>query len=152
MSSVDKIDLKIIEMLAADSRRSLADIGNSVDLAPSSVNERIRRLVAAGVIRRFTVEVDPASLDRATQIYVWVALREDADEGAFREFAGTDPRIEECHHVTGAWSYLIKLRLKDVSAVEEFLSDLKSGNFLGRSETVLALSSPVEAGVIPKGA
>lgn len=150
LAVMDEIDRKIIGLLASDARRSLADIGGSVGLSPSSVNERIRRLTASGAIRRFTVEVDPAALGLETLAFVWVALREDADEAAFRRHAGMDPAILECHHVTGGWSYLLKLRVRSMAEIEGFLADLKSRKFLGRSETAIALSSSVAGAFVPK--
>jgi Lrp/AsnC family leucine-responsive transcriptional regulator len=118
-------------------------VGAAVGLSPSAVNERIRRLLAQGTIRRFTVELDPAALGLPTLAFVWIALREDADEQAFRDHAADHPAILECHHMTGAWSYLVKLRTAGMAEIEGFLAGLKSAGFLGRSETVLALSSPV---------
>lgn len=147
---MDKIDHKIISLLSADSRRSLASIGDSVGLSPSSVNERIRRLTESGVIRRFTVEVDPDTVGLHTLVFVWVALREDADEAAFRHYAKAHPQILECHHVTGAWAYLVKLRVSTPPEIEGFLAELKAQQFLGRSETVIALSSPVSGAFVQK--
>lgn len=149
---MDAIDTKIIELLSRDAKRSLADIGAVVSLSPSSVNERIRRLVASGAIRRFTVDLDPGELGLGTLVFVWIALRDDADETAFRRYAEAHPLILECHHVTGAWSYLIKLRVEDTSQVEDFLAELKAQRFAGRSETVLALSSPVPGAFVKKPA
>ncbi|MBR9764453.1 MAG: Lrp/AsnC family transcriptional regulator [Rhodobacteraceae bacterium] len=146
---MDDIDRKIITLLAEDARRSLSDIGGAVALSASAVNERIRRLTASGVIRRFTVEVEPKALGRDTLVYLWLALRDGADEEAFRVFAARHPAIEECHHVTGAWSYLAKLRLGGIAEIEPVLDEIKAGGFLGRSETMIALSSPREIGVIP---
>lgn len=148
---MDEVDLRIIELLAADARRSLADIGAQVGLSATSVNERMRRLVAQGAIRRFTVEVEPAAVGLATLVFVWLALREEADETAFRAYAASHPAIVECHHVTGGWSYLIKLRVAAVGEIEPFLDGLKAARFLGRSETVLALSSPVPGVFVPAG-
>lgn len=147
---MDEIDRKIIELLAADAKRSLADIGGHVGLSPSSVNERIRRLSASGAIRRFTLDVDPSAIKLETLVFVWIALREDADETAFRRHAEAHPLILECHHVTGAWAYLIKLRVETPPQIEGFLADLKALRFLGRSETVIALSSPVPGSFVPK--
>jgi Lrp/AsnC family leucine-responsive transcriptional regulator len=147
---MDTIDRKIIELLASDSRRSLADIGAGVDLAPSSVNDRIRRLTASGAVRRFTIDADPEAIGLGTLVFVWVALREDADEGAFRRHAAAHPRILECHHVTGPWSYLVKVRVAAPSEIEDFLAGLKAQGFLGRSETIIALSSPVPGAFVPK--
>ena len=147
---MDENDRKIIDLLSVDSRRSLADIGGSVGLSPSSVNERIRRLTASGAIRRFTVELDPSAMEMETLAFVWVALREDADEDAFRRFAAKNTAILECHHVTGGWSYLIKLRVRAMPEIELFLAELKSQKFLGRSETMIALSSPVADVLVQK--
>lgn len=147
---MDEIDRKIIELLAADAKRSLADTGGHVGLSPSSVNERIRRLSASGAIRRFTLDVDPSAIKLETLVFVWIALREDADETAFRRHAEAHPLILECHHVTGAWAYLIKLRVETPPQIEGFLADLKALRFLGRSETVIALSSPVPGSFVPK--
>jgi Lrp/AsnC family leucine-responsive transcriptional regulator len=81
-----------------------------------------------------------------------VALHEDADEGAFRRHAEGHPAILECHHVTGSWSYLIKLRVGHSAEIERFLAELKAKRLVGRSETVIALSSPVPGGFLPKEA
>lgn len=141
---MDYIDRKIVGLLAEDARRSLADIGAAVSLSASAVNERIRRLVASGAIRRFTVDADAEVLGFPVLAYVFVALSSQADEGEFRHFVAAHPSVCECHHVTGAWSYLVKVRLPSNSDIEEFLSLLKARGFLGRSETIIALSSVVE--------
>jgi len=143
---MDKIDRKIIGLLAADSRRSLADIGGAVGLAPSSVNERIRRLSDAGAIRRFTVEVDPVAVGLPVTALIWMEVRED--EEGFRRDVAAHPDIAECHHVTGAWSYLIKIRAESISGIEGFIAELKSTGRIGRTETVLALST-IKDSVIP---
>ncbi|MEN9061868.1 Lrp/AsnC family transcriptional regulator [Ponticoccus litoralis] len=147
---MDNIDLRIIGLLTLDAKRSLADIGSSVGLAPSTVNEQIRRLTASGAIRRFTLDVDPTAMGMQTLVFVWIALREDADETAFREYSKTHPLILECHHVTGAWAYLVKLRVIAPSEIEGFLAELKEHRFLGRSETVITLSSPLPGSFTPK--
>lgn len=149
---MDSIDRMIISLLAKDARRALADIGARVDLSPSAVNERLRRLVASGAIRRFTVEADPAALDRGLLAFVWIALAERADEAAFRAFAATHPAIEECHHVTGDWSYLVKMRSDSLAGLEAFLAELKTRGLIARSQSVLALSSPVPGAYVPMGA
>ena len=145
---MDDIDRKIINLLSQDSRRALADIGGLVGLSASSVNERIRRLTASGAIRRFTVEVDPAAIGIETLVFVWIGLRDDADESEFRRYIAGVESVQECHHVTGSWSYLMKLRVPAIDAIEAVLADLKARRFIGRSETVIALSSPVPAALI----
>lgn len=146
---MDEIDRKITRLLAEDARRSLADIGSAVSLSPSAVNERIRRLVAAGAIRRFTVEADPAAFGREVLAFVFVGLNYEAGEEEFKAFVGASPGVMDCHHVTGGWSYLIKLRAASLAEVEAFLQALKARRFLARSETVLALSTVTEKSFTP---
>lgn len=141
---MDYVDRKIIGLLSEDARRSLADIGERVELSPSAVNERIRRLAASGAIRRFTVEADPESLGYPVLAFVFVVLAPETDEEEFRRFCASHPAVLECHHVTGGWSYLVKVRLPAITDIEEFLSLLKSRRYLARSETMIALSSAVE--------
>ena len=148
---MDDIDRKIIELLAEDSRRALADIGGAAGLSASAVNERIRRLVAAGTIRKFTVDADPEALGLPVLAFVFLALAPEADEAAFRAFATAHVDIFECHHVTGPWSYLIKIRVADLGGVEGFLAVLKDAGFVGRSETMISLSSPVADALVPAG-
>ena len=146
---MDEIDRKIIELLAEDARRALADIGAVVGLSPSSVNERIRRLVTSGAIRRFTVDADPAALGVPVLAYVFVGLNYEAGEAAFKAFVSAAPEVVECHHMTGGWSYLIKLRVDSLHGIEGFLQQLKERRFLARSETMISLSTVCERGFVP---
>lgn len=146
---MDEIDRKIVELLAEDARRSLADIGGVVALSPSSVNERIRRLVTAGAIRRFTVDAEPEAFGFGILAFVFVGLNYDAGEEAFKAFVAACPNVLDCHHVTGEWSYLLKVRATSLSDVERFLQSLKDRRFLSRSETMIALSSVCERPFIP---
>lgn len=139
-------------MLAEDSRRSLADIGGRVGLSATAVNERMRRMRAEGAIKRYCVDVDAEAVGLPILVFVFVALGPGAPESEFREFAHTHPGVLECHHVTGGWSYLLKLRARDLAEVEEFLDALKARHWLGRSETMIALSSPVPGDLVPKPA
>jgi Lrp/AsnC family leucine-responsive transcriptional regulator len=148
---MDKLDRKIVGLLAEDSRRALNDIGGVVGLSASAVNERIRRLATAGAIRRFTVDADPEALGLPVLAFVFLALAPEADEKRFRDFATAHAAILECHHITGGWSYVIKIRVADLAGVEDFLATLKREGFVARSETMIALSSPVADVLAPSG-
>ena len=78
--------------------------------------------------------------------FIWIEIRND--EEGFRRDAAAHPDIAECHHVTGAWSYLLKVRVETIAGIEGFLTELKSKGQIGRSETFLALSTIKDA-VIP---
>jgi Lrp/AsnC family leucine-responsive transcriptional regulator len=59
------------------------------------------------------------------------------------------PEVLECHHVTGEFSYLLKLRLRDTAQLERFLMDrLKAVKGVSRTQTLIALSSSKETHVL----
>ncbi|MBU1174862.1 MAG: Lrp/AsnC family transcriptional regulator [Alphaproteobacteria bacterium] len=149
---MNDVDRKIIGLLAEDARRALADIGGTVGLSASAVNERIRRLVAEGAIRGFTVDAAPEALGLPVLAFVFVALAQGSDEAGFRHFVAAQAAILECHHVTGGWSYLVKIRVADLGGVEAFLAALKHAGYVGRSETMIVLSSPVGDAFVPREA
>ena len=148
---MDEIDRQIVMCLGDDARRSLADIGGEVGLSTSAVNERIRRLVAGGVIRRFTVDADAGAMGLGIAAFVFIGLAADADETVFRAVAGDHPAIVECQHVTGGWNYLVKIRVASLAGIEAFLDDLKRRRLIARTETMIALSTVVEPPFRPRG-
>jgi Lrp/AsnC family leucine-responsive transcriptional regulator len=65
--SFDKIDMAILRVLLLDSRKTLQEIGTEVGLSPTSCWTRIKKLEAQGVIKRYTIDVDPAKLGYTTR-------------------------------------------------------------------------------------
>lgn len=141
---MDQIDRKIAALLSGDARQSLAQIGAQVGLSSSAVNDRVRRLAERGVIRGYGADVAPEAVGLAVAAFIWVALAEGVNEGAFRIAMTEAPEVTACHHVTGPWSYLVQVRVAGLGGIEEFLGTLKSAGWIARSETMIALSSVVE--------
>ena len=69
---LDETDLAIVELLAADARRSFRDIADHVDLSPPAVSDRVDRLCEQGIIRRFTVDLDRSVLQGRTSVLIEV--------------------------------------------------------------------------------
>jgi len=141
---MDETDRKIAALLSLDARQSLVQIGTQVGLSTSAVNDRVRRLSERGVIRRMGADIDPEAVGLPVAAFVWVALAEGIDEGAFRVAMTEAPEVTACHHVTGPWSYLVQVRVPSLAGIEEFLSTLKAGGWIARSETMISLSVVVE--------
>jgi len=144
---MDKIDYALLALLQEDAARPCAELGGLVGLSASSVNDRLHKLRARGVIRRHTVEADPAALGLDLLAYVLVVVA--GNEIAFREAMRDCSEVLECHHVTGEFSYLLKLRLENTGALERFLAErLKPLEAIGRTHTLITLSSVKETHVL----
>jgi len=70
MASLDETDIEILRLLSHDARRTITDIAEEVDMSGPAVADRIDRLQDAGIINRFTVELDRTQLGAGAQIFV----------------------------------------------------------------------------------
>lgn len=70
MRNIDEKDLEIVELLLEDARRPYSEIAKQVDLSPPTVSDRIERLQADGIIRRFTLDVDESMIDDNSDLIV----------------------------------------------------------------------------------
>jgi Lrp/AsnC family leucine-responsive transcriptional regulator len=139
---LDAIDRKILIELQGDADLPYAELGSRVGLSASAINERLKRLKAGGQIRRLTAEIDPAAFGLELLAFLQVRLDLSADETAFRAAMIRAPQVLECHHITGAYSYLLKLRLRETADLERFLTtDVKTIPGVAATETIIALSS-----------
>ncbi len=149
MSELDAIDRKLVTMLQADGRTPHAELGKAVGLAVSSVNERVRKLVERGVITGIHAHVAPEALGLELLAIVFVGWSNPDVEGRFLGRIAGEPAVLECHHVTGAWNYLLKVRVKNTRMLEAFLgSVIKAVDGIERTETLIVLSSPKETSAL----
>ena len=123
--SFDRIDMAILRILLQDSRRSLQDIGAEVGLSATSCWSRIKRLEAEGVIRRYTVDVDPASLGYRDSVIVQLTLESHTDETLyeFGRVLATIPEILEAYLVSGDYDYYIRIAVRDTRDYERLLRE-----------------------------
>ncbi|MCW5771800.1 MAG: Lrp/AsnC family transcriptional regulator [Rhodospirillaceae bacterium] len=146
---MDAIDRKILDYVQERGRDTYAEIGAAVGLSVSAINERLKKLERAGVIRHWGAMVEPKAVGRGVLAFMLLLIDRPENEKRLVEAICALPQVLECHHVTGDWSYLIKLRLGDVSEIETVLADtIKQNPGAIRTHTVLALSSRKETSAI----
>jgi Lrp/AsnC family leucine-responsive transcriptional regulator len=123
--SFDKTDLAILRVLLLDSRKTLQEIGNEVGLSPTSCWTRIKKLEASGVIKRYTVDVDPAKLGYHDSVIVQVTLESHTDETLydFGRVLATIPEIQEAYLVSGDYDYYIRIAVRDTRDYERLLRE-----------------------------
>lgn len=108
---MDATDAKILTVLQQDGRASAADLSEVVNLSLSAVHRRIKLLEEAGIIQRYGAILDPKALGYTHDFFVEIALQSQSAETmeAFEEAVRTSPDIVECHLLTGAFDYLIRI-------------------------------------------
>ena len=149
MALLDEIDRKLLVLLQEDDRVPVVELGKAIGVAPSTLNDRIRRLVKQGIITGFHAQVSAEKLGLDLLAFVFVGWSDPKTEKEFLSRIAASPEVLECHHVTGAWNYLMKVRLKTTRDLETFFSSVvKDVPGLQRTETLIVLSSPKETQIL----
>ena len=145
MDRLDEIDRKLLICLQDNDRLALAELSKTIGAPATTLNDRIKRLVARGVIAGFHARLSPDALGLDLLAFVFVGWSDPKVEPAFLKKIASSAAVLECHHVTGAWNYLLKVRVRTTRDLETFLAQtIKGVAGVERTETVIALSSAKE--------
>ena len=147
---MDEIDRNILVALQEDGAAGLAELAKVAGLSVSATAERVKRLEERGTIRGWRADLDPAAIGCPMLAFVFVELRAGPPETAFRTAMRGAEAVLECHRVTGGWTYLLKLRLPDLAAVDRYVAEAVRGqDGVLRTETLLAIGSAKETSILP---
>ena len=149
---LDHIDQKILAILQDKGRITNAQLASEVGLSPSRTLERVRRLENREVIQKYVALVDPEVLDRGTLAYVQVSLSRHGISAIHRflEAIRDIPEVLECHHIAGDFDYLLKVRVKNIPAYQEFaLQRLTSLDGIRTFETYFVLGTEKQETSLP---
>ena len=107
-ATLDDTDRNIPALLQRDARMTNTAIAVEVGLTAPSVFERVRKLEQRGVIRAYTVNVDPAALDKTLTAFIRLIVAYDEKYAAGIETLRKDPDVLECYHVAGEDCFILK--------------------------------------------
>ncbi len=122
---LDEMDRRILRLLQEDGRMTNQALAEACHMSPAACFDRVKRLRSKGYILGTMAMLDPAKLDCALMIFVEVLL-DRTTGGLFEQFAHAVtrcPEIMECHMVAGGFDYLLKVRVKDMTAYRAFMGD-----------------------------
>ena len=147
---LDAIDRAILGHLQQNARTSNADIARQLDMAPSAILDRIRKLEQKGVIQGYTTRIDAHAVGLGLTAFILVRTEERVGSGTIGEALARLPEVLELHHVAGEDCYLVKVRMPDTEALSRLLRD-KVGRLKGVRSTrsTIVLSTVKEGGDLP---
>jgi len=123
MEILDKTDLQILRVLQNNSRLTTKELAAKVNLSPTPVFERVKRLEANGYIKKYVAVLDPEKLNRDIAAEFTRIVREI-------------PEVTECYNISGDYDYLLKIHAPDMKYYQEFII-----NVLGTIESMGSLMS-----------
>ncbi len=126
MMKIDDLNRKMLRELQRDGRMSNLDLADRIGLSPSACLRRVQDLERNGVIAGYRAVLDPQKMGIGFTAYVTVGLNEHtkAAQTAFERMIAQAPEVKECHNITGAWEYLLRIEAADLAAYKAFHTDV----------------------------
>ena len=144
MVELDSVDRHILSVLQENCKLPLVKIGERVGLSAPSVAERIDKLEKGGVIRGYTAILDARKLGKDITAFIGVFVDHPRLISKFEKEIDRFEDVQECHHVTGQHTLLLKVKVDNTSALEELIRKLRSLEGVSRTETSVVLSTYTE--------
>ena len=141
---MDQTDRALVAALRSDARASWAELGRTVGLSGPSVNDRVHRLERDGVITGYHAAVAPSAFGLPVAALVGVYLSDTSDQDAVTVALAKLEEVEDCWFVAGEESFLLKVRVADIEALEATLSRLRRIRGVARTRTTVVLSTKWE--------
>lgn len=142
---LDEMDRQIIGILARNARISLKELAAEVKLSSPSASERLKRLEERGVIRAFTIELDPQALGYTLQAIVRIRPR----PGQFQrvqQMVEEIPQFVECDKVTGDDCLIARLHVRAIDQLDEIVDRIGEK---AETNTVIVKSQPLKRRLPP---
>ena len=124
-AALDAVDRMILAALRANARIPYADLARLVGLSGPSVADRVKRLEQAGVITGYHAALSPAAMGLGVVAIVGVEQSDDADQDAIAADLSELNEVEDCWFVAGDESFILKVRVADIDALEKSLGRLR---------------------------
>lgn len=145
---LDDLDRQLLALLAADGRRSYADLARDTGLSTSTVHQRVRRLEQRGAVTGYAARLDPTTAGLPLSAFISIqpidpAAPDDAPD-RLRHLSA----IEACHSVAGEESYILQVRVAGPAELEQLLQEVRAAAGVSTRTTVV-LSTPWEGRPAP---
>jgi Lrp/AsnC family leucine-responsive transcriptional regulator len=144
---LDDTGWRILDALQGDARIPFSELGRRVGLSAPAVAERVRRMEDAGLITGYRVELGLDKLGFPIVAIIRVAAPEEKC-ARLKALAESLAEVLECHHVTGADAYVMKVVASSVKHLESVIEAIARHG--GTPATAVILSSPVDRGATSK--
>jgi len=123
MERLDEVDLKILRILQKDSNMSTKKIASALNLTPSPVYERIRKLEKDGYIKKYVALLNKKLINKPVTAICMVSLRYH-NEGFIDKFDTQVKKlneVQECYHMAGKVDFFLKINVSGLDEYHDFV-------------------------------
>jgi Lrp/AsnC family leucine-responsive transcriptional regulator len=137
---LDRTSWKLLQVLQTNGRMSFSELGRRVGLTSPAVAERLRKMEEAGIITGYRADVNPEKVGLSLTAIIGLTTSPDRYPQIITLIQNM-PEVLECHHVTGNYSFVMKIIAKSTAHLESAIAQLSQ---YGSTTTSIVLSSPIK--------
>lgn len=136
MSSLDKIDEKIVNILKTDSRKAFVEIAQEVGLSESAVRRRVKNLVDNGTIKKFTIEM---GVSNKTSAITLISVSPSTDTSKVSEKLKSLKGVDVVYEITGQYDIVAIVSAPTITEINKCIDDVRRIEGVDDTNTVIIL-------------
>jgi len=137
---VDELDRKLLALLRADSRTAAASLAAQLKVSRGTVQNRIARLQAQGVIQGFTVRTRPELEAQRVRAVMSIAIEGERSAAVVRRLKGF-PAVDRIYTTNGRWDLIAELDVANLAEFGRALDDIRTVEGIAMTETSILLAN-----------
>jgi DNA-binding Lrp family transcriptional regulator len=146
---IDDLDARLLGLLRAEPRVGVLEASRRLGVARGTVQARLDRMQARGVITGYGPDIDAAALGYGVTAFVTLELRQERGHDPVAERLGTIAEVLEAHTITGSGDMLCRVVARSNADLQRVIDAIVAVDGVVRTSTVIALDSPLTHRVLP---
>ncbi|GAA4213187.1 MULTISPECIES: Lrp/AsnC family transcriptional regulator [Microbispora] len=147
--TIDHLDARLVALLAAEPRIGVLECSRRLDVARGTVQARLDRMAAKGVITGYGPDIDPAALGFDVTAFVTLHIRQVAGHVPVADQLAGIPEVLEVHTITGGGDMLCRVVARSNADLQRVIDLIVDVQGVVRTESVIALDTPVPYRTLP---
>ena len=149
MTSVDPLDARLIALLAVEPRVGVLEASRRLRVARGTVQARLDKLLARGVIRGFGPEIAPAALGFRVMAFVTLEIRQRGGHDPVAAHLEKIPEVLEAHTITGSGDLLCRIVARSNADLQRVIDEVVAYDGIVRASTIIALAEQIPYRILP---
>ena len=146
---IDELDARLVELLMAEPRVGVLEASRRLRVARGTVQARLDRMQARGVITGYGPDVEPAALDYGVMAFITLEIRQAGGHDPVADRLAAIAEVLEAHTITGSGDMLCRVVARSNADLQRVIDAIVALDGVVRSSTVIVLDTPLPHRVLP---
>ncbi|GAA4097075.1 Lrp/AsnC family transcriptional regulator [Nonomuraea sp. NPDC050663] len=147
--SIDELDARLLNLLTVEPRLGVLECSRRLNVARGTVQARLDRMIARGVVTGFGPDVSPQALGYGVMAFVTMEIKQVAGHDPVADRLALIPEVLEVHTITGGSDLLSRVVARSNSDLQRVIDQIVDVQGVVRTSSVIALDTPVPYRVLP---